>query len=358
MRSSSGIAALRTAVSAALVAVAAQATGQGFAKNPEYGVFRGPIPIRDARPYNLLFLQFVPETADTLPRHTNRFDFQLDIINNTLIPDPNLGAKVVEDNEYQRLRMAWRRGLDSRTEIDLFVPVEWRNGGVLDGIIKAYHHLVGLKANSEDVPLGRDHYPLYESKLELHDTSNGREVVNQGNGFGLGETMITLKRRLTAMSRRSALSARVGIKLPTGNPTLLLGSGNVDLGVSLDARQSLGRDIILYGNLGYVWMGHVSGLPEARPNTLETLLAMEYRANNRDSFVVQVDGNGQFVRTGNTFADRSNVTATFGYHRVLDRHLTGYVSFSESGHIHKFMLPGLSNVGPEFTLSSGLSWSR
>ena len=334
------------------------ASAQDFRLNPMYATFRGPIPIRDARPYNLLFLQFIPETADTLPRRADRFDVQLDFINNTLIPDPNLGAGVVEDNEYQRLRLGWRHGLDSRTEVGVFASVEWRNGGILDGIIRAYHHLLGLKANSEDVPLGRDHYPLYESKLELHDTRDGREVVNQGNGFGLGETMVTLKRRLISANPRSALSARLALKLPTGNPTLLLGSGSLDEGASLDGRYSLGRDVILYGNIGYVMLGHASRLPQARPNTVETLVALEYRPNNRDSFVAQVDGNGQFVRTGNAFADRSNVTATFGYERVLDRHLLGFVSFSESGHIHKFMLPALSNIGPEFTLSLGLTWMR
>src|SRR5215472_4830513 len=78
------------------------AGAQGFADNPAYHTFRGPIPIRDARPYNLLFLQFVPETADTVPAHSDRYDLQLDLINNLLIPNPNLGATVVEDNEYQR----------------------------------------------------------------------------------------------------------------------------------------------------------------------------------------------------------------------------------------------------------------
>jgi hypothetical protein len=335
----------------------ANAQAQDFRQNPAYATFRGPIPIRDARPYNLLFLQFIPETADTLPRHTDRYGLQLDVINNTLIPDPALGAQVVEDNEYQRLRLSWRRGLDNRTELGVFASLEWRNGGVLDGIIKAYHHLLGLPANAEDVPLGRDHFPLYESKLELND-STGKEIVNQGNAFGLGETMVTLKRRLTPANRRSALAARFGLKLPTGNPTLLLGSGNIDEGLSLDGRYSLGRDIIVYANLGYVIMGHASHLPGARPNTVETLVALEYRPNNRDSFVAQVDGNGVFVRTGNTFADRSNVTATFGYQRVLDRHLLGFLSFSEGGHIHNFTLPSLSNIGPEFTLSTGVTWLR
>ena len=89
---------------------------------------------------------------------------------------------------------------------------------------------------------------------------------------------------------------------------------------------------------------------------LQTLLGLEYRANNRDSFIIQIDGNNQTVRTGNRFADGSEVTASFGMKRVLDRHLVGFASFSEAGHIHNFTLPAFSNIGPAFTVSLGVSW--
>src|SRR4051794_39448620 len=93
------------------------ASAQGYRDNPAYSEFRGPIPIRDAGPFCLLFLQFVPEAAKTVPSHSNRYDFQLDIINNTLIPSRSFGAQVIEDNEYQRLRAGWRYGIDARTEV-------------------------------------------------------------------------------------------------------------------------------------------------------------------------------------------------------------------------------------------------
>ena len=331
------------------------AHAQGVADNPAYDPPRGPIPIRDARPYNLLFLQFTPESGDVLAPRTNRFDLQLDLINNQLIPDPRLGATVVEDNEYQRLKLTWRRGLGKRTELGFFVPVEWRDGGILDGIISAYHHLVGLQDNGPDVPLGSDHYPEYQSRLQIID-ANGKTLVNQGNAFGLGETTITLKHGLLPQTKRSALAVRLGVKLPTGNPTLVLGSGSVDVGASLDGRYNVGRDFSLYGNLGYVMLGPAVTVPGSRPNTVETLAGIEYHPNHRDSFVLQIDGNGTYVVTGNSFADGSNVTATFGYERVLDRHHVGFLSFSEGGHIHNYTLPSFSNISPGFTFSLGMTW--
>jgi hypothetical protein len=316
---------------------------------------RGPIPIRDSLPFNLLFLQFTPETADTLRARASRYDLQLDIISNLLVPNPNPGATVNINNEYQRLRFAWRYGIDDRTEVGLFVPLEWRDGGFLDGIISWYHHLVGLSDNSDDSPLGADHYPQYVSKLQVID-ANGNTLVDQGNAFGLGETVVTVKHTLIRTSRRSALALRAGLKLPTGNPTLLLGSGSFDEGLTLDARYNLGRDVSLYGNLGYVALGRAGRVPGARPNTVETLIGVEYHPNHRDSFNLQVDGNGQFVRTGNEVADRSNVTLTFGYQRRFSQHTAGFFSFSEGGHIENFTLPALGNIAPDFTVSFGFSW--
>ena len=343
-------------ISFCLLLCLVSAHAQGFRENPAFDSFRGPVPIRDSRPYNLLFLQFTPESTDVTALHRSRYDLQLDIINNTLIPNSHGQTMVVEDNEYQRLRFDWRYGIGRQTELAVMSSLEWRNAGIMDGIIKAYHHLLGLQANADDVPGGRDKYGLFHSRLQVFD-STGTPIINQGNAFGLGETTLTIKRSLFPSTRHGGLDLRIGLKIPTGNPTLLLGSGNVDAGFSIDGRYILGREIAIYGNLGYVGLGYANRVPGARANTLETLAAIEYRPNHRDSFVIQVDGNGQYVKTGNPFADRSNVTATFGYKRVLDRHLIGSLSFSEAGHIENFQTPSIGNIGPEFTLSTGLRWN-
>ena len=328
---------------------------QGAGDNPLYGNPRGPIPVRDARPYNLLFLQFTPETAEALPARANAYNLQLEISNNLLIPASNGRAQVREDNEYQRVAFAWKRGLGRQTELGVSIPLQWRNGGILDGILSGYHSLFGFQGDGEDNPAGRDFYRKYQSTLFLAN-ANGQVVVNQGSAFGLGETNITIKRGLLRPNSRSALALRAGLKVPTGNPALLMGSGNVDVGVSVDGQYSLGRDIIVYANVGGALLGHASRVPGAEPNTLQTLAALEYRANNRDSFVLQLDGNTRVVRTGNRFADGWQSTATFGYRRVLDRHHLLTLSFSENGDIHNYHLPAFSNIGPDFSVSAGVQW--
>jgi hypothetical protein len=91
---------------------------------------------------------------------------------------------------------------------------------------------------------------------------------------------------------------------------------------------------------------------------MQAFVGLEYRANHRDSFVLQVDGSSLVVRTGNRFADRVGTTATFGYKRLLDRHRILTLSFSENGDIHNYSLPYFSNIGPDFTVSANLEWRR
>ncbi len=348
---------LITAVSVALAAgtlkPAAAQTKEQPAEQEQQS--HGPIPMRDGRPLNLLFLQFVPELPDVLKRNTNRYDLQLDMINNMQIPAPGGASTVIEDNEYERLRFSWRHGLPGNTEFGMYVPIVWRSAGFMDAIIDAYHHMVALPANSLDVPAGRGSYPEYRSQLTVIDAS-GKVLINSGNGFGFGETLLTLKKQLTHTSSKGALAVRIGLKLPTGPTSQLLGSGHLDGGVSIDGRLRLGRELSVFGNIGWVALGKSNIALGTRPTTVQTLAGIEYRPNSRDSYILQVDGNGQFVTTGNDFADRSNVTATFGYRRKFDRHHSGFASFSEGGHIYNYHAPGLINASPDFTVSLGFTW--
>ena len=340
-----------------LWALQGAAYSQSFQANPAYQSPRGPIAVRDMRPYNLLFLQFLPESGDVLPRKAERFGLQFDVANNLLRPALDDGPVVIEDNEYQRLSLSWRHGMGKETEIALYVPLLWRNGGFLDSILSSYHSLVGYNGAQDDNPAGRDAYPKYQSRLVLADV-NGNVLIDQGNAFGLGETLLTLKRSLVRPTPRSAVALRLGVKLPTGNPTLLLGSGSPDLGISLDARYSVGREIILYANLAGVVMGKANKLPEARSGMVQTLVGLEYRPNNRDSFILQFDSNSLAVRTGNGIADRLQTTGTVGYKRVLDRHYVLAVSFSENGDVPNYAAPTIASIGPDFTVSLGLEWHR
>ncbi|HXG23370.1 MAG TPA: DUF3187 family protein [Chthonomonadales bacterium] len=322
----------------------------GFAANPAYRSARGPIPTRNGRPYSLLFLQFFPESPDTLREGNHRFDLQLDVFNNMLVSSPMQGATVLEDHEIQRLRLTWRRGLNPHTELAVFVPILWRNGGFLDEIIRNWHSFLGIRD-----PGGRDISPDYRSILRATDAA-GNTLVDKGNAFGLGEVLFTLKYGLTNPTPRAHLAVRLGLKLPTGNSRLLLGSGGPDAGLSLDGRYNVGREFIFFANVGGILMAKATKVPNPRRAMFQYFLGVEYRPNNRDSFLLQVEGTTLATRTGNRLADRLQSTGTFGYKRVLDRHLVLVASFSENGDISNFTVPPLGDIGPDFTVTLGLEW--
>lgn len=329
---------------------------QGFADNPAYQTERGPLAIRNGRPYNLLFLQFAPEGARLLAPGENRYDAQLDLINNMLIPRRSGGVAVVEDNEIDRLSLAWRRGMP-QGEFGLFLPLIYRNGGLLDGVLNTWHKIWGIPGNAEDNPFGRKNFPSDRSLLSFTDTA-GRPLFSAGTAFGWGDLALTYKRSLRPETPRAALATRFGLKLPTGNPGLALGSGGIDIGLSLDGQYHVGREVILYTNIGGVLMSQATRVPKAQRSLFQYLVAAEYRPNRRDSFLLQFDGNTTPVRTGNAFADRAPATATFGYKRVLNRHLILSASFSENGDFLAYRHPFFANVGPDFTTSLGLTWRR
>lgn len=325
--------------------------GQGI------GNEREPVQLRNQRSYDLLFLQFAPETSDVLPKGQSRLSIQLDIANTLLIPNPRLGATVIEDFETQRLQFGWRRGISNSAEIEVFLPVVWRNSGVLDGILNAYHRFINFKANQEDDPAGRKAAGEYHSVWKLKD-SDGKILVDQKAAIGFGDLELSLKHGFNSRRQRGATAIRFGIKLPTGNSKLLLGSGGADIGLSFDSRYRVGRDFTFFLNLGGVRTGRTNVVPNRESALWQSFFGAEYHPNRRDSYFAQVDWNSPVVRTGNRFADRLSVTALFGYKREVSKNTILSVAFAENGDIHNYKIPALSSIGPDLTLSFGIAWKR
>lgn len=350
-RSLSGI---TVALSAALLLIS-QIPKLAYAV-PVQPVYGGPIPTRNQRGYNLLFLSFEPEAPDVLPAGQRDFTLQFDIANNFLIPAVPSGASTVhEDNETQRLTISLHWGLGHGTEAALFVPVMWRDGGFMDPVISFWHRLWGM-SQSYDATLERYQVGDFHSVL-LDQHPDGTDLVNVGNAFGLCDISSTVKQCLIE-TPSNAVALRLGLKLPTGNPGELLGSGGTDVGADVDVRQNLGRDISLYFNWDHSWLGKDPAVATARTWWEQGIVAIEFRANRKDSYVLQSDWNSLAVVTGNPWADRQQRTATFGYRRTENDRLRYNLSFTENGDVFNHSTPWLFEIGPDFTVSFLVSWLR
>lgn len=302
------------------------------------------------RPYNLLFLQFAPADANVLATGLRRTTLTLDLSNTLILSPQAAGAPVSEeDTELQRVCWIEARGT-GLGELEVSVPLLWRNGGFMDPILRAWHRFFGLKAEH-----GASDLADFRSVVRL-TASDGSNVVQRGPAAGLGDISVTLKRALTDGAGRLAVAARAGVKIPSGSASLLLGSGAVDLGLSLDAQYRLGREFMTYANLSGALLGRARRVPQARRTLLQGFWGLEYRPNSRDSYHWQLEVGQAPIRTGYRFADSEQATVTFGYRRVLSRTLIISGSFSENGDYANYATPLLGRVGPDFTASLGLEW--
>ncbi len=331
---------------ACLLLAAASAARADLANGP-----RGPIAIRNQRPYQTLVLQFLPEAPDLLSRGSRAFRMQFDVSNNLLNPPPSGGATVFEDAEQQRLS-AWWRVRSGMGEWSVNVPLIWRNGGFLDEVIHSWHRLFMLGD-----PGGRSGIDDYDSRLLIRDPA-GAVLLDARSAFGLGDVQVGWKQPLGSPSPRSAFAARAAVKLPTGSARDLLGSGAADAGLNADGRYNVGRDIVIYAGIGGIVAGRATRVPNSKSKLYQAYGAVEYNPNSRDSYVLQIDTGDVIVRTGSAMADRSPVTVTFGYKRRMKRDLFLTAAFSENGDYHTYDYPILGNIGPDFTATLALEWRR
>ena len=315
--------------------------------------WNGPLPVRNERPFQSAFLHFEPLSPDVSPRGQGSYGLAFHVANNLLIPRDSLGSQVEEDFETGRAELHFSRGVGHNTEVGARVNFLVRDGGSFDNFISFYHRVFGLPGNGPDNPRGRDNIPRGRDILRFRDAQgNG---VNQGGAFGFGDTILEARRALS--SGDFASTVRLGLKIPTGNGTRILGSGGTDFGIGLDARRAFGSRLALFGDVGAFVYGN-SKIPNAAKSGAQAGLGFELRAGNRDSFVAQIDAQTRTVRTGNSFADRVPVLASVGYKRRLSKRKTLFVSFSENGDYTNYHAPAFGNIGPDLTLSVGLQVRR
>lgn len=212
-------------------------------------------PIADAFPLrnHNAFLQIyglpVFQTSELVPRGRIDFSLSYDVANDADDAD-RLGERLIIDAESQVLNLSLRRRFGERFEFGVDVPWVRHSGGYLDSVIFNFHDLVGLSNSSRDGP--DDQFRLlFEKQGEvLFDT----DVPTSG----IGDVQVTAAMRLG----KAAL--RAGIKLPTGDPDKLTGSGAADVSLGLhggSVTTLFDRDLAYSGFLGVLVLGDGDVMP-------------------------------------------------------------------------------------------------
>lgn len=211
---------------------------------PQWG--RGPIEVRD--PFILALNRLSPwaRSPQLLPDlgvevgargvWANSYGFE--------------AGRFVIDAEVRQLTSYVRVGLWDRFEMSIYLPYEWRGGGVMDGFIEGFHDTFGLPdMDRDDRP--RDRF------LVAGIEQDGSVFALDHKGYGFSDLILEQRTLITAGDDRTpAISTTTRLRLPTGRQKFDLSDG-VDVSYTVDASKRLGDSpVILYSTVGATYYAH------------------------------------------------------------------------------------------------------
>lgn len=274
---------------------------------------RGPIATRKNFPTDLLFLGFPMEKAafvnvgafswrltysqsntfvksgsilDVLPAENNRLVFNRELAEKIVARNPT-GDAYFFDIEVQRVVFSGRYHLTRKVIFSIEAPILRPGGGFMDGIIESFHSAFGIPDDE------RPDFKKNAAQAFVYIGGNyWHRSRNDLNGAGFGDVSLTMHFLLkTEGAQRPALTARIGLKLPTGAYQKLRGSGSLDFGFSILASKKIVRNAI-YLAIDAVFPGKWRALPDFSPAKFFVLqMAYERLIGKNLSLLAQANSN-------------------------------------------------------------------
>jgi uncharacterized protein DUF3187 len=198
------------------------------------------------------------------------------------------------DGEHRSLALDVRHGFRPSLTLGVRVPVHWRGPGVLDGLIDAWHDLIGLPDND------RRAFPTGQLRVDGRDERYRPVHWTGGAGSGLGNLELSAQWALPGSQDGGWAVSTIGrVALPTG--TGPFATGGVDAGAQVVAARGLFSGWDLYLGAG----GTVFGDTRAQGLRYERFRAhgfavVEWRAARRLSLLVEASAASRLVTS---FAD-------------------------------------------------------
>jgi hypothetical protein len=220
------------------------------------------------------------------------------------------------DGEALTLDATVRRGVSRHLDVGVRVPLRSRSGGMLDGVIDAWHGFFHLPS---------DHRPEFRRdafRVEGLTTDERPFSWTHSSGWGLGDVELETRARLRDGGQSGASFAVVGrASLPTGSGPFA-GNG-VGAGAQLVTSLPLDAHAWLYAGFGATLQGPgpVAGV-EYAPRRIQGFLAVEWRPWRRFSFVAETDAASRLV---------TNVEGYPGIHWMLN--VTGRIQLGRRSRV-------------------------
>jgi hypothetical protein len=239
-------------------------------------------------------LTLPPASPRTVPRGLTVVSIDLDWGNDLGWDQPEAGESdegrlFLVDGEHRTLALDVRHGLAHRLDVGFRIPLEWRGGGSLDGLIDWFHGFtrkLGLPDN------GRRAFERDLLRIDLR--RDGEPLpLDDRPGAGLGRAEVFARWALhDGAAAGSALVVRLA--LPTG--TGPFASGGAALGLQLVGGRALGGSAAAFAGLGAtIGPGRADGPVDVAIVRPEGFLALERGLSRRWSIVAQSNAAGRLV---------------------------------------------------------------
>lgn len=242
----------------------------------------GPISIENQSPILLLFLQPLPGRADPLPKGHGCIRLNT-TVTNTLLSQSSEDYAATLDIQTVRPSLQVKYGVLPRLELGFSLPVIHYYSGYLDATILGIEEIFGSPRSIRDMqdPNQFVHF------VEKHDETL---ISASENTTGIGDLTLRAKGKIRSEGEIfPALSARLAVKLPTGDEDLAFGTGEVDWGLGILLEKDLTRKITVYGNADVIFPGDAFDDAEVSLREFYAfMVATEYRFKERFSAVAQM----------------------------------------------------------------------
>ncbi|WP_460594488.1 DUF3187 family protein [Geomonas sp. Red276] len=195
-------------------------------RSPAFAAEITPFATFDQSPLVQIFGLPAPGRAKLLRPRETECRFAVDW-SNDFAHDATQRESIMLDGEAVRGTLSCYRGLSERWEAGLELPGVYQSGGVLDGFLEGWHHFFHLPNGT------RSAYPR-NRLLYQYEKDGVARLLFTGSHAGLGDLRLTAATQLFR-DAASAVALRGELKVPTGDPGDLSGSGSTDFALWVTA---------------------------------------------------------------------------------------------------------------------------
>jgi hypothetical protein len=248
-----------------------------------------PLPVGDQNPLLSGFSSSAPLVAGLNANGEWSIESTFAWANSALL-ETSTRESLVVDAETRELRLIAQRGLPHGYAIRVQLPYRQTTAGALDGFIDNWHDLFDLPEGARP--------SLPQDSLRLFYRRDGRIQLDAGSSMqGVGDVSIELGKSMIA-AERSAITAWLGLKLPTGDAGDFTGSGNFDANVSIAAEHRFADRWQVFGQAALSWLGEGNRLSEQQRDWMWSATAgLSARAIGNLTLTAQLDAHSAVFET-------------------------------------------------------------